>query len=97
MYNVFWAEDGSVYKRGITRNMEYLHSWALLVQLQTTPVSWDKAISVGMLYFIFVDVRTLTSERKNRTSKASDGYPVFLKSGRCKAEATVRRKKGKRG
>lgn len=37
--------------------MEHLHSLALDVQLQTTSVTWLRAISVGMLYFILAAER----------------------------------------
>lgn len=37
--------------------MEHLHSLALDVQLQTTSVTWLRAISVGMLYFILAGER----------------------------------------
>lgn len=97
MYKMFGPGDGRVYRRGMTRNMEYLHSLALLVQLQTTPVSWDKAISVGMLYFILVDARTLTPERKESDFEGERWMFGVLESGRCKAEATERRKREREG
>lgn len=49
-----------------SRNVDNLHSLALSVQLQTIPVTWDKAISVGMLYFILIEARIPTVEKKDR-------------------------------
>lgn len=45
-------------------NMGILHSLALSVQLQGTSVTWDKAISVGMLYLILIGATKLTIEER---------------------------------
>lgn len=48
------------------RDMGILHSLALSVQLQETSVTWDKAISVGMLYLILIGATKLTVEERIR-------------------------------
>lgn len=45
-------------------NMGILHSLALSVQLQGTFVTWDRAISVGMLYLILIRATKLTIEER---------------------------------
>lgn len=73
--------------------MNDLHSLALSVQLQTTPVGWDKAISVDMVYFILIGLRILTVEGKSKRTKEFDttlGLSDGPAKGKCEAEASER-------
>lgn len=71
--------------------MGLLHSLALSVQLQGAFVTWDRAISVGMLYLILIGATKLTTKGSRKRWESNHSVATGrVDEGKARCRSKVR-------